>query len=119
MQTAEHLLTPHQTADLLGVKLSTVRTWASRRQIPVQRVNAALRFSPSALREWLAAQARPVASPDPFGRDVSRTATRPTSPRLTCARCGRILLRTDRVRGECGPGRGCGADDGGGHDDAA
>src|SRR5690349_19422111 len=106
----EHLLTPKQAADLLGVKLNTVRTWAARRQIPVQRVNGALRFSPSALREWLAEQARPVRPPDPFGLTASRNVV---SMRKTCVRCSRILVKTDRARGCCGPGRGCARDEGG------
>jgi len=55
----EKLLTPSEAAELLGVKLSTLYTWAARRQMPVQKVGRSLRFSPAALARWLAAQARP------------------------------------------------------------
>ena len=54
----EHLLNPSEAAQLLGVSVSTVYTWAYRRRIPVQKVGRALRFSPSALAKWLADQAR-------------------------------------------------------------
>jgi len=113
----EHLLTPKQAADVLGVKLNTLRTWASRRQVPVQRVNGALRFSPAALREWLASQARPAA--DPLGDDESRTR-QPGGTRRTCVECSRVLLQRDRAGGHCGPGRGCAVDEEeGGPSDAA
>ena len=54
----EKLLTPSEAAELLGVKLSTLYTWAARRQVPAQKVGRSLRFSPAALSKWLAAQAR-------------------------------------------------------------
>ena len=54
----EKLLTPSEAAELLGVKLSTLYTWAARRQMPVQKVGRSLRFSPAALARWLAVQAR-------------------------------------------------------------
>ena len=56
----ERLLTPSEAAELLGVKLSTLYTWAARHQVPVQKVGRALRFSPAALSKWLAAQAWPT-----------------------------------------------------------
>jgi excisionase family DNA binding protein len=54
----EKLLSPKEAADLLGVKTCTVYTWAYRRQIPSQKVNRLLRFSPSALQKWLKEQER-------------------------------------------------------------
>jgi excisionase family DNA binding protein len=63
-QQLEKLLTPSEAASLLGVRLKTLYTWASRRQVPAQRVGRCLRFSPAALSTWLAAQRRPVGWPD-------------------------------------------------------
>jgi excisionase family DNA binding protein len=54
----EKLLSPRETADLLGVKTCTVYTWAYRRQIPSQKVGKLLKFSPSALQRWLKDQER-------------------------------------------------------------
>jgi excisionase family DNA binding protein len=53
----EHLLRPSETADILGIKVSTLYTWVARREIPFQKVGRALRFAPSALTKWLARQA--------------------------------------------------------------
>jgi len=63
-QAMQKLLTPQEAASLLGIKLSTLYTWAYRRQIPVQKVGRALRFSPSALTAWLAQKAWPPATAD-------------------------------------------------------
>ena len=49
----EHLITPLQAADLLGISLPTVYTWVARRKIPYVKVGSALRFRPSALEAWL------------------------------------------------------------------
>ena len=54
----EKLLNPQEAANLLGVKVCTVYTWAYRRQIPSQKVGRLLRFSPSALQRWLKEQER-------------------------------------------------------------
>ncbi len=54
----EKLLSPQEAADLLGVKICTVYTWAYRRQIPSQKVGRLLKFSPSALQGWLKGQER-------------------------------------------------------------
>jgi len=56
----ECLLKPREAAQVLGIKLSTLYTWVYRRQIPSQRVCGALRFSPTALSNWLTQQARPA-----------------------------------------------------------
>jgi excisionase family DNA binding protein len=53
----ETLLTPAEAAHRLRVSVSTLYTWAYRRQIPFQKVGGALRFSPQALEQWLAGQA--------------------------------------------------------------
>jgi excisionase family DNA binding protein len=53
----ERLLTPSEAAERLGVRVSTLYTWAYRRQVPFQKVGRALRFSPTALAKWLAHQA--------------------------------------------------------------
>lgn len=58
----EALLTPAEAARLLSVSVHTLYTWAGRHQIPVQRVGRCLRFSPAALRKWLARQARAVSA---------------------------------------------------------
>jgi excisionase family DNA binding protein len=55
----EKLLTPLEAASLLGVRLSTLYTWAQRGRVPVQYVGRCLRFSPAELTRWLAAQRRP------------------------------------------------------------
>ncbi len=49
----EHLITPIQAADLLGISLPTVYTWVSRKRIRYVKVGAALRFRPSSLEDWL------------------------------------------------------------------
>ena len=54
----EKLLSPREAAELLGVSLATLYTWAYRRQIPVQKVGRLLKFSPSSLQKWLKVQAR-------------------------------------------------------------
>jgi excisionase family DNA binding protein len=69
----ENLLKPIEAARLLGISVQTVYTWANRRQIPVQKVRGALRFSPRALSSWLATQAR---------------SPRPSSPNLRKSRLG-------------------------------
>jgi len=60
MGQIEKLLRPSEAAALLGVKVSTLYAWAARREVPVQKVGRALRFSPAALSKWLAAQASPA-----------------------------------------------------------
>lgn len=57
MGAIEQLLKPSEAAALLGVRVSTIYSWSARGQIPTQRVGRSLRFSPSALAKWLAAQA--------------------------------------------------------------
>ncbi len=59
----EHLLTPHEAADMLGISVSTLYTWTYRRRIPFQKVGRCLRFSPDALSGWLAQHARPALAP--------------------------------------------------------
>jgi excisionase family DNA binding protein len=55
----ERLLTPAETAELLRIEVETLYTWVSKRRVPYQKVGRALRFSPPALRAWLATQAWP------------------------------------------------------------
>lgn len=64
----EKLLTPAEAADLLGVKLATLYTWAARHQVPVQKVGRALRFSPAALSRWLRSQERTADRPGSSGQ---------------------------------------------------
>jgi excisionase family DNA binding protein len=54
----EKLLSPLEAAELLGVSLATIYTWAYRRQIPAQKVGRLLKFSPSSLQRWLKEQER-------------------------------------------------------------
>ncbi len=54
----EKLLSPQEAAELLGVQVCTVYTWAYRRQIPSQKVGRLLKFSPAALQKWLKEQER-------------------------------------------------------------
>lgn len=49
----EKLLTIEEVAEALGVSKSTVKTWASRRIIPVIKMGRLSRVSPEALREWM------------------------------------------------------------------
>jgi len=56
MNTANKLLTPEEVADLLRVPATTIRTWVTRRQIPVIRVGRLLRFSTEDLDRWIALQ---------------------------------------------------------------
>jgi excisionase family DNA binding protein len=63
-QQLEKLLTPREAASLLGVRVSTLYTWAQRHRVPVQYVGRCLRFSPSALVAWLSAQSERVRAED-------------------------------------------------------
>lgn len=58
----ERLLDAKETACRLGVKLSTIYSWVSRRQIPHVKVRGSLRFRPSALEAWLERHEGPAAS---------------------------------------------------------
>ena len=60
----ERLLTPEETARLLGVKKATLYMWAYRRQIPSQKVNGVLRFCEEDLRKWLSGQSRGFSQSD-------------------------------------------------------
>jgi excisionase family DNA binding protein len=71
----EKLLNVTETAELLGVKKSTLYTWSARGKIPVQKVSGALRFSPSALTRWLSCQAHPTSL------DAIRQVGRPSRPK--------------------------------------
>jgi len=90
----ERFLSPQEAAELLGVKASTLYTWAYRRQIPAQKIGRLLRFSPSALNEWLRAQARPPEQSDP-DRWIG------VSDQPTCERCGRLPADCDRDAALC------------------
>jgi excisionase family DNA binding protein len=102
----EHLLTPHETAEYLGVRVNTIRTWARRGQIPVQRVGRCLRFSPTELTDWLATQARPPQD-DVFWGEPTAPAPSPPPGADVCKRCGRLLLDRARTRNACGNARSC------------
>jgi excisionase family DNA binding protein len=95
----ERFLSPQEAAELLGVKTSTLYTWAYRRQIPSQKVGRLLRFSPSALTAWLMAQARPL---DESGPDRWTGAQE-----ARCGHCGRILPDCEQDAGVCGDRRSC------------
>ena len=56
----EKLISPQEAADLLRVRLSTVYAWSYRRKLPVMKVGARLRFSPSQLTLWLQEHERPA-----------------------------------------------------------
>jgi excisionase family DNA binding protein len=93
----EHLLTPDETAERLGVRVNTIRTWARRGQIPVQRVGRCLRFSPTAVAQWLASHLRPV---EP-GTGVAAWAEPPSPTGDLCGRCNWPLLEPDQVAEVC------------------
>jgi excisionase family DNA binding protein len=99
----EHLLTPHETAERLGVRVNTIRTWARRGQIPVQRVGRCLRFSPTELIDWLATQARPTEQNAFRGEPTAPSSSPPGAD--TCWRFARLLLDRDRTRRTCGNAR--------------
>ncbi len=56
----DRLLNPQQAADLLGVSVATLYSWASRRRIPSVKVSACLRFRESDLRNLIRAGLRPA-----------------------------------------------------------
>lgn len=56
----ERLLDIHEAARVLGVRESTLYTWAYRGKIPSQKVGRLLKFSEKKLQEWLASQERGV-----------------------------------------------------------
>jgi excisionase family DNA binding protein len=60
----ESLLDARAVAEVLGVRRATIYTWVSQRKVPFQKVGGALRFSPEALKDWLAAQAWAPGSED-------------------------------------------------------
>ena len=47
------LLSPQQTADYLGVKLSTIRKWVHLGFIPRIKLRGAVRFDQDALDAWI------------------------------------------------------------------
>jgi excisionase family DNA binding protein len=49
----ENLIGPEEAAKALGIELATIYTWVTRRKIPFVKVGGALRFRPSALKDWL------------------------------------------------------------------
>jgi excisionase family DNA binding protein len=49
----EQLIDPELAGKILGIKTITVYKWVSERKIPFVKVGGALRFRPSALRDWL------------------------------------------------------------------
>lgn len=54
--TVRQLMTPEQCAEFLGVKVATIYTWVSHRQIPFRKLgahrNAALRFDVDEITNW-------------------------------------------------------------------
>jgi excisionase family DNA binding protein len=49
----EPLLTPTQVAELLAVKVATVRVYAERGSLPCVRIGGRLRFRPSDVHLWI------------------------------------------------------------------
>jgi excisionase family DNA binding protein len=49
----EELIDPEGAAKILTVKTITVYKWVYERKIPFIKVGGALRFRPTALRDWL------------------------------------------------------------------
>jgi len=58
------LRTAREVADMIGVSTETVLRWTRRGDLPAIRLpGGAIRFSETALAEWLAARATGVRSP--------------------------------------------------------
>ena len=57
--TDERLWRCGELARYLGTTPGTVRVKVSKRQIPFLKIGRSVRFSPSALEEWLASKAVP------------------------------------------------------------
>lgn len=49
----EPLLTPTQVAELLAIKVTTVRAYAERGSLPRVRIGGRLRFRPSDVHLWI------------------------------------------------------------------
>lgn len=78
-----NLLKPEDVAQMLGVKLQTIRYWAYSRRIPYIKVGNRLRFDPSHLDRWLAentfpALGNPVKRLSPLPRRGAQKPRRPT-----------------------------------------
>jgi len=56
METPEKLLRPHEAAELLGLRVSTIYAWARAHRLPVQYLDGLVRFSQRALSRWLRRQ---------------------------------------------------------------
>lgn len=82
----ETFLTAPELAQRLRVRVTTIYTWTSRRQIPFQKVGGALRFSLPAVERWLREQSWGLPPPegsvasDPSRDSPPRTVAKPPSP---------------------------------------
>jgi excisionase family DNA binding protein len=59
-ESLEPLLTAAEVAVVLGIAVGTVRNWAAQKRLPSAKLNGALRFRPSDLRQWIGRCHRPV-----------------------------------------------------------
>lgn len=53
-ESDSHLVSVGAAATMLGVKIPTLYAWAAQGRIPCVRVGRCLRFSPAALKKWIA-----------------------------------------------------------------
>ena len=85
----EVLWTARDVAALYQVSAGTIRNWSSQKKLPSLKVNGALRFRPSVLREWLRQReflersprltGRAASTPDVRNVDTEEAHIRPSS----------------------------------------
>jgi predicted DNA-binding transcriptional regulator AlpA len=49
----EELIKFEEVAWITGIKIATLRRWATEGKIPCRKINGAVRFSPSEIKQWL------------------------------------------------------------------
>lgn len=79
LNTTDHLWTPGEVADFLGMPLSTLYHWRShgRPAPPAIKIGRHLRYDPQVVKEW-AASRQEHRGENPAG--IAATAATPTAP---------------------------------------
>lgn len=66
----ESLLDIKQTAERLGIKPITLRTWITKRLLPYHKIGKLIKFVPSEIDEWIASK-KVEANPDWIDKKVA------------------------------------------------
>ena len=66
----DHLLSVHQTADLLGVQPRTLYKWAHQGRLPVVKIGRLTRFRTSVIEKFIETGEQPVTASPLWYRDA-------------------------------------------------